>query len=55
VGGQKEGALNEMALLWTLNLSDGHHSLLDIAERSQLSFETISKAANALTHHGLLH
>ena len=54
VGGQKEGALNEMALLWALNLSDGQHSLLDIAERAQLSFEAIATAAETLTHHGLL-
>ena len=29
-------ALDELALLWVLNLSDGRHSLLDIAERSGL-------------------
>jgi aminopeptidase-like protein len=54
VGGQKEGALNEMALLWVLNLSDGQHSLLDIAERAGTPFETIYAAAQALAHHGLL-
>lgn len=54
VGGQREGALNEMALLWTLNLSDGRHSLLDIAERSSMPFESIHSAAEALAHHGLL-
>lgn len=32
IGGEKEGAVNEMALLWILNLTDGQHSLLDIAE-----------------------
>ena len=31
-------ALGELALLWVLNLSDGRHSLLDIAERSGLEF-----------------
>ena len=30
--------LHELALLWVLNLSDGHHSLLDIAERADLPF-----------------
>jgi hypothetical protein len=29
----------EMALLWILNLSDGSSSVLDIAERSGLSFD----------------
>ena len=37
-----------MALLWILNLSDGRHSLLDIAERSGISFSVIADAANAL-------
>ena len=38
----------EMALLWTLNLTDGQHSLLDIAQRSKMPFETIKQAAKAL-------
>src|SRR5262249_2766732 len=29
------------ARLWVLNLSDGEHSLLDIAERSRLPFSTV--------------
>jgi aminopeptidase-like protein len=42
------------ARLWVLNLSDGKHSLLDIAERSHLSFATIRMAAELLCEHGLL-
>jgi aminopeptidase-like protein len=42
------------SLLWVLNLSDGEYSLLDIAERSQLSFDVIKKAADALLNCGLL-
>ena len=38
----------EMALLWVLNLSDGRHTLLDIAERSSVPFRVILKAAKAL-------
>ena len=34
MGGAGERRNREMALLWVLNLSDGGHSLLDIAERS---------------------
>ena len=45
MGGAGEGRVHEMALLWVLNLSDGAHSLLDIAERSDLPFESIRKAA----------
>jgi aminopeptidase-like protein len=38
----------EMALLWVLNLSDGTHSLLDIAERADLPFAEVAAAADAL-------
>lgn len=54
LGGQKEAKINELAMLWVLNLADGHHSLLDIAERSTLSFDTIQTAAAALLKHNLL-
>ena len=37
-----------------LNLSDGSHSLLDIAERSQLPFAIINRTAEVLREHGLL-
>jgi aminopeptidase-like protein len=43
-----------MAMLWTLNLSDGQHSLLDIAERANLSFDVIASIAGVLEDHGLL-
>ena len=43
-----------MALLWVLNLSDGAHSLLDIAERSGLDFALIADAAETLAAHDLL-
>ena len=42
------------ARLWVLNLSDGNHSLLDIAERSKLPFVQISDAAELLYTAGLL-
>jgi aminopeptidase-like protein len=37
-----------MALLWVLNLSDGQHDLLAIAERSGEPFGDIRNAAQAL-------
>jgi hypothetical protein len=37
-----------------LNLSDGNHSLLDIAERSGLPFNVICDAADFLSENGLL-
>ena len=42
------------ARLWVLNLSDGEHSLLDIAERSDIPFSTIGEAAELLVQGGLL-
>jgi aminopeptidase-like protein len=42
------------ARLWVLNLSDGGHSLLDIADRSGLPFAAISDAAELLHDGGLL-
>ncbi len=42
------------ARLWVLNLSDGGHSLLDIAERSGLPFGVIRDAAEMLSQSGLL-
>lgn len=54
VGGNKDSGLNEMAILWVLNLSDGQHTLLDIAERSGMSFDVIKSAADTLLTHDLL-
>lgn len=42
------------ARLWVLNLSDGEHSLLDIAERSKMPFSAICDAAEVLHESGLL-
>jgi aminopeptidase-like protein len=44
----------QLAMLWVLNLSDGEHSLLDIAERSGIAFESIAATADVLQDHGLL-
>ena len=42
------------ARLWVLNFSDGHHSLLDIAERSGLPFTLLNEAAELLLSSELL-
>ncbi len=54
IGGQTDTKMREMAMLWVLNLSDGNHSLLDIADRSSMSFDSINQAADALLEHDLL-
>jgi aminopeptidase-like protein len=54
IGGDSDGAKREMAMLWVLNLSDGHHSVLDIAERAGIPFEVVHEAAETLYNHALL-
>jgi aminopeptidase-like protein len=46
IAGQKEaGGPNQMDLLWLLNLADGKHSLLDVAERADVPFARLQAAA----------
>jgi aminopeptidase-like protein len=54
VGGGSDGRDRQLALLWVLNLSDGRHDLLAIAERAGLPFARIEEAARALLEAGLL-
>jgi aminopeptidase-like protein len=54
MGGAGESRMHELAMLWVLNLSDGRHSLLDIAERSRMAFEIVRMAADRLAQAGLL-
>ena len=44
----------ESAMLWLLNQSDGENSLLDIAERSGIEFESLAATAEELRGAGLL-
>ncbi len=54
VGGRNDSKEFQMALLWVLNFSDGHHSLTDISMRSRLSLEPIAEAGSMLLENGLL-
>jgi aminopeptidase-like protein len=54
VGGGDDGRERELALLWVLNLSDGEHDLLAVAERSGLPFAAVRAAADALLDADLL-
>jgi aminopeptidase-like protein len=54
IGGAMNRDLAQQAMLWVLNQSDGTHSLLEIAERSELPFAAVRDAAMTLTKHGLL-
>lgn len=53
-GGDARGRQRELALLWVLNLGDGEHDLLAVAERAGLPFRDVRTAADALLAAGLL-
>ncbi|MFD5749588.1 DUF4910 domain-containing protein [Streptomyces sp. NPDC127033] len=54
LGGRSDAQQAQMAMLWVLSLSDGEHTLLDIAERAGLPFDTVAAAADALGAAGLV-
>jgi aminopeptidase-like protein len=54
IGGRSDAQERQMAMLWVLNLSDGDHSLLDVADRANLPFGLVAEAASALEGAGLL-
>jgi aminopeptidase-like protein len=54
IGGRSDAEERQMAMLWVLNLSDGRHSLLEVAERSGVAFSLLAEAAAALEEAGLL-
>lgn len=54
IGGDDGGRERELALLWVLNLSDGVHDLLAVAERSRLPFARVREAADRLLEADLL-
>jgi aminopeptidase-like protein len=54
IGGRVSSTDGLLAVLWVLNQSDGEHDLLTIADRAELEFGVIRRAADLLTEHGLL-
>lgn len=46
--------INEQAMFWILNYSDGGNSLLEISNRSGISFNQIKETADVLMEKGLL-
>jgi aminopeptidase-like protein len=48
VAGQQEKQIQELVLLWVLNLADGQHSLLDIAVRAEVPFDEVRRMAESL-------
>lgn len=53
-GGAIDRRSYEMAVLWVLSLSDGHHDLMAIAEASELEMGAVVEAADQLMGAGLL-
>ncbi len=54
IGGDVDRQRSQLAMLWVLNQSDGSNSLLDIAERSGIPFDSIEAIAGTLRDHDLL-
>jgi aminopeptidase-like protein len=54
LGGRSDAKDAQLAMLWVLNLSDGDHDLLAIADRARLPFPAVAAAADALAAAGLL-
>jgi aminopeptidase-like protein len=54
LGGRSDAKDAQLAMLWVLNLSDGTHDLLAIADRARLPFSSVAAAADALHAAGLL-
>lgn len=54
IGGCADAEAMELAMLWILNMSDGCNSLMDIAERSGIRFDSLRRAAETLQEHELL-
>jgi aminopeptidase-like protein len=52
--GEAGRSFDQLTLMWVLNLADGGHSLLDIAERSGKRFSAVAAAAASLHDAGLL-
>ncbi len=54
LGGGGDPAALQYAMLWLLQCGDGSHSLLDVAERSEMPFGQIADAADLLEEHALI-
>jgi len=54
IGGHQGARTKEMAMLWILNMSDGHHSLSTISEKSNIDFPLIYETALILENYNLI-
>ncbi len=54
IGGDSDAAKKQLTMLWVLNLADGNHSLLAMAERARIPFGQVREMVQILERHGLL-
>ena len=54
LGAQKTITEMERAMWWVLSFADGDHSLLDIADRSDVSFSAVKATTDILCEHQLV-
>lgn len=54
IGGDSDQKELQMAMLWLLNFADGKNSMLDIAEKSKISFKSLCKISKLLIENKLL-
>jgi len=54
LGSDTSTRLRVGAMMWTLNLADGKHDLIDIIRRSGQPYSEILEVVKTLTEHGLL-
>ena len=54
IGGDSKSAERQLTMLWLLNLTDGRHTLLEIAQRAGIPFAEALNAARVLVQHDLL-
>lgn len=54
IGGASDRKMYQIAMLWVLNMSDGAHDLLAIAEKAGIPFEPAYEIAHILEQHNLL-
>lgn len=54
IGGENDQKKMQMALLWVLNMSDGHNDVIDMAKKSNLPITFILKACDLLLSKSLL-
>lgn len=54
IGGRPDAEAHQLAMLWVLNLADGSHDIIDIAERAGIDAAVVCATAERLKDHDLI-